>query len=194
MTLAEITVRKFMAALFNKQRDGIDDWDGLYLSYIDLSGIGETHELSLMTAIHNLQVRLAHVNSYIDFQRKFFSEFFMPYEKSFPDMHKYNIRFTWNPMDPEGFIRQMKVAETNEKRNIAELDLLEKELRDIKKGAPAVKEDHNSRANFIRMLNSLNKAGYKIDKDLTDMEEVCLMIRAQREEYDAAMDAKNKPD
>ena len=35
-----------------------------------------------------------------------------------------------------------------------------------------------ARIDFVRQMNNLNKEGYKIDKDKTDMEEFALMIKA----------------
>lgn len=192
MKLSDISVRKFMACLFNKDYSDVENWDTLYLEYIDLSGIGENRELALMTNIHNLQVRLAHITSFIEFQKLFYLEFNQPYVKAFDDLRKYNHKLNWDPSNREEFLNQLKRVEAKEKRNVAELDVLIKELTDIKKGAPVVKEDHNSRADFIRMLNSLNKEGYSIDKDKTDMEELSLMIKQQNEEYQAALAAQNK--
>jgi hypothetical protein len=82
------------------------------------------------------------------------------------------------------FEQQLVLIEAKEKRNVAELDVLMKELNEIQRGEPAVKEDSNSRKDFIRMLNNLGRAKFIIDKDKTDMEELSLMIKQYNEDFE----------
>jgi len=72
MTLSDITVKTFMRCLFNKDYEGVDNWEELYTSYIDLSGLGERGNLPLYVAIHNLDVRLKHITGFLEFQSQVF--------------------------------------------------------------------------------------------------------------------------
>jgi len=183
MQLSDITVRIFMRCLFNKDYEGVDNWEELYTAYIDLSGMGESRHLQLMVTIHNLQVRLSFIQGWLEFQKTWTKQFKEPFIEGFKDMEKFNHRVTWDPGKPLDFIEQLKRIEAKEKRNVAELDLQMKELDELMK-TKKHKEKATDRADFIRMLNTLGKEGYKIDRDKTDMEELSLMIKQHSEEVE----------
>ena len=186
MQLSDISVRRFMAALFNKDLTGLNNWEELYMSFIDLSGMGESRESALMVGIHNIQVRLTVIEGFINYQTKFLQEFDMPFEQGFDDIKCYGHRLTWDAGNPGAFLKQMKLVESKENKNISQLDVLYKELKDLRENGH--KADSTSRADFVRMLNTLNKAGFTIDKDKTDMEELSLMIK----DYNAEQKLNNK--
>ena len=175
MELQDITVRTFMKCLFSKDYTGVDNWEELYTKYIDLSGLGESGQLGIHVAIHNLNIRLFRITHFLEFQSKTFDLIKMPYMPHLNDMAEYGYKLTWNPDEPEMFLPQLIRMEQKEKRNYVEIKELEKELEDMKQAEkPGTVSARNS---FVIMLNVLGKEGYKIDKDKTDMEELALMIK-----------------
>ena len=69
----------------------------------------------------------------------------------------------------------------------AELDKKQKQLFDYRKKKQTGEEISikQTREQFIRMLNSLGKIGFKIDKNDTTVEELALMLKQQYEESEA---------
>src|SRR6185312_13029633 len=185
MQLSDITVRTFMKCLFNKDFEGVgeENWERLYTEYIDLSGMGEEGQLGLYVGIHNLTVRLKFITDYLEFQSKVFHLVGMPHLEKLPYIHKFGHRPKWNPQEPEKFLIELQKIETKEKRNYVELKMLEKELEDMQKIQKP--QTVNARNSFVVMLNVLNKDGYKIDRDKTDMEELALMIKQHGEDIKA---------
>lgn len=208
-----------MAALFNGDKTDIHDWDNLFISYIDLSGMAQSRQKDLMTAIHNIETRLSCIDSFISVQKQCLNIAGVPLQKyvsqrtiidelgecgpaggllsietkevsPFDDIKRYGHRLIWNPKDPQGFIMQLDRIESKEKRRVAELNKLHKELSDLSK-SKTVKEDKDARQEFIRMLNTLSKEqGYAIDRETTDMETFCLMIKQNQEDSEAMMSKK----
>ena len=178
---SECSIRLFMTCLFGKNTEGLNggDFDKIFTEYIDLSGIGETKEYDLLWSIHNIQSRVTFIAAMIDLQKKFFKEFDMPFVNAFDDFRSYGHRLKWNQEKPEEFLNQLRMIEVREKKFQAELDAKVVELQKLKK--EGVTADSNGRADFVRQLNSLGKAGFRIDKDKTDMEELALMIRDQNQ-------------
>ena len=184
MQLSDITVNTFMRCLFKKDYTGVDDWEELYTSYIDMSGLGDTMQYSLMVTIHNLQVRLSAINAFLDLQEKFFIAFDFPFEPAFKDVERFGHRITWDPAYPQQFLDQLQRMENKEKRNVVELDEQMLELKELKETS-IYKQKANNRADFIKMLNTLGKEGYRIDREKTDMETLALMIKQHSEDIDA---------
>lgn len=184
MQLSDITVNTFMRCLFKKDYTGVDSWEELYTSYIDMSGLGDTIQYSLMVTIHNLQVRLSAITAFLEFQKKFFIAFDFPFEQAFKDVQRFGHRVTWDPAYPKIFLEQLQKIEQKEKRNVVELDVQMKELKELKETGK-YKEKVNDRADFIRMLNNLEKDGYRIGRDKTDMETLAIMIKQHSEDIQA---------
>lgn len=184
--LSDITVRQFMAALFNGQYEDVEgeqNFDLLFTAYVDLSGIGQTEEYRLLSIIHNLQWRIGQVSGFIQLEKDFFLVFSEPFMPAFDDLKRFGHRLSWDPQAPSLFIKQLERAETMEKTRVAELDEAMKELLKIKK--EGIKPTTNSRQIFVQMLNGLRRNNYQVDKDKTDMEELSLMIREHDEELRA---------
>ncbi len=178
----QCSVKIFMACLFENDKSGLEggDFETIFTEYIDLSGIGETREFDLLTGIHNIQARMTFIETMLEVQKRFFKEFEMPFVNAFDDFRPFGHRLSWDPEKPELFIEQLKRIETIEKKSQAELDAKFKELNSLKKNGMK-STDVNGRVDFVRQLNNLNKAGYKIDREKTDMEELALMIRDYNE-------------
>ena len=176
MTLADINIRTFMRCLFNKDFTGVDNWDNLYAAYIDQSGICNNRFLELNVAVHNLEARLMHITGWLEMQSMVFNKTGKPYEAAFEDIHKYGHRPT-----VDGFAEQLVRIEGKEKKNISQLKKARKELDALQKIAQP--ETVNARNSFLTMLNVLSKGqGYNINKDTTDMEELCVMIKDHNEQ------------
>jgi len=183
MQLSDITVRVFMRCLFNKDYSGVENWEELYTSYIDLSGLGESGQLGLYVAIHNLNVRLFRITAFLEFHAKVFDLVGMADLDRLDMIKDYGYRLKWNPLQPEEFLPQLIRIEQKEKRQYVELKTLEKELEEMRQAEkPGTVSARNS---FVIMLNMLGKEGYKIDKDSTDMEELALMIKQHGEDIAA---------
>lgn len=184
MQLSDITVRKFMNCLFNKDYTGVDNWDQLYTSYIDLSGLGEEGQLGLHVAIHNLNIRLKHITDFLEFQTKVYHLINMPHIPTMHDLKGYGHRLTWDPQN-DNYIDQLNLVESKEKRNYVEMKKLQKELKQMQ---DAIKPNTTSARNsFLIMLNVIGRdQGYKIDRDKTDMEELSLMIKQHGDDVRAA--------
>lgn len=196
MKCCDISVRAFMAAMFNQQYEGVggeENWELVFTEHIDLSGIGETTQYELLSNIHNTQLRVSKAAGLIELQKTFFVAFDQPFMPAFDDFKKLGHRLVWDPENPTQFIDQLEAVENREKRFKAELDSYIKELEQLK--TEGVKVDSNSRVAFVKRLNRLGKHGYKIDKDKTDMEELSLMIKEYDEEMQQRiLDNEKKPD
>lgn len=182
MNLSDITVRTFMRCLFNKDYSGVDNWEGLYTQYIDLSGLGEQGQLSLYVAIHNLNIRLFFMTHWLEFQTKVYNLVKMPHLPTIDDAKQFGHRINWNP-DNDTFLEQLRIIESKEKRQYVEMKRLSKELEEMKLAEKP--ETVSARNSFVIMLNMLGKEGYKIDRDKTDMEELALMIKQHGEDVQA---------
>lgn len=185
---SDCSVRVFMTCLFDHDYTQLEggDFEKIFTEYIDISGIGETKELELMVAIHNIQTRITYIDAQVDIQKKFLHNFGIPFVNAFEDFKKYNHRLSWDPENPDKFVTQLQRVVVIEKKFHAELDTKVAELKKLKKDG--VQPNSNGRRDFVRRLNNLGKEGYQIDKDKTNMEEVALMIRDQ----DAAINDKLK--
>lgn len=181
MTLADITVKRFMRAMFHKEITDIPNWNELYLEFIDLSGIGMTRELELLREVTNLEIRLSKIDSFLTFQRGWYAATGEPCLKLINNIKGH--RLTWNPSEPGMFIVQLNRIEAKEKRNRVELANKQNDLEKLKKGETTVDEE-NSRRLFKDRINSLNRAGYQINQNETDMESFCLMIKRHNEEIE----------
>jgi len=183
MTLSDITVRIFMRCLFDKNYEGVDNWDELYTSYIDTSGLGKEGELPLHIAIHNLNARLLDITSFLEFQSKVYRLVKMPHIPRMGEINKYGHRLTWDPQN-DNFLDQLNAVDLKERRNYVEMKKLQKELKQIQQAQTP--NTVSARNQFVIMLNTLGKEGYKIGKDKTDMLELSLMIKQHGLDVEAA--------
>lgn len=186
---SECTVRVFMACLFDGKLELLQggDFSKIHTEFMDISKMGDTKELELLTAIHNTHTRILFIEAMLSFHRLFFKEMGVPYVNGFASLKPHRLK--WDEKNPGSFLEQLNAIETIEKKHVAELDKYEKELSAIKKEGFNPYQD--GREAFVRQLSNLGRYGYKIDRDTTDMEELGIMIC----DYDAAMRAaaaKNK--
>lgn len=191
MTFQECVIRPFMAAMFNANYTVIskEDYEIIFTKYVDVSGIGLTMEYELLSNIHNLNCRIFSISGFISIINECLDNFQMPFGPAINDMKKYGHTLIWTG-DIDNLKKQIKSIEVREKRFILEMDEQKKLLSNLKKDG--VKPDSDARESFIRQLNSLGKFGFKIDKDITTVEELSLMIRDYREEITAIKSKKHQ--
>ena len=139
-----------MECLFNKNFGDIENWDQIYTSYIDLSGLGEQGQLATHVAIHNLNIRLKHISDFLEFQTKVYKLIKMPHIPTINDMRPYGHRLTWDPQN-DTFIDQLNMIEAKEKRNYVEMKKLQKELKQMQDAM--VPTTISARNSFVLMLN-----------------------------------------
>ncbi|MDP4264929.1 MAG: hypothetical protein Q8941_20540 [Bacteroidota bacterium] len=188
---SDCSVRLFMRALFEDDRSQIDNFDAIWTEWVDLSGVSETREKDLLTAIHNIHVRQLVIPEMIQLQLEHLRIFKQPYfedpdnpENYFKFFRKYGHRLSWNDEAAKyaveetinDFINQLKRVDTKERQFVPELAGLEKELKELKK--EGVKIDGNGRKEFIKLLNDVGKYRRNdIDRDKTDVETFAIMVR-----------------
>lgn len=182
-TLADITVKRFMEAMYEGKKEGIDNWEELFTLYVDTSGIGNMRQLALLTTIHNLEIRLFIIDTFISLQTEAFNTFGEPYEPAFIIVKKYGHRILWNAAEPDQFEIRLNQIAAKEKRKVSELNKVRKEFDDLQKTG-IVKEDKDSRKDFIRLLNRISEK-VKVDRERDDMETISLMIKDYLEEIEA---------
>lgn len=184
MKCEKINITDFIAAWFNHEYDNLnqDDFEIVYAEYVDLSGLYHSKEFELFAYINYLKNRIFVLRTVVASQRMFLETLGRPYVDGLFIFDNFGYKIKWND-DIEDFERQLKIVESRERQKSSELRRKEfefKQLKDAKKSEeqPLIQSRHN----FIRMLNSFNKAGYKIDRDKTTVEELALMIKQVNDE------------
>lgn len=190
MAYEKFTVGQFMNAWFNEDYSEIskDEWPIVYAEYIDTAGLFISEEFDKVAYINFLNNKINSINIAIDTHRKFLETFGVAYSLGFPFFAKLGYIVKWNN-DKQDFLNQLAKIELREKKNISQLEISIKELDNIRKS----KEQENKepeqtlkekRLSFLRTFNSLNKIGYRIEKNSTTIEEYALMIKQQIEEVE----------
>ena len=183
---SDCSIRIFMKCLFEHDVSDVENFDAIWTEYVDISGIGETKEMDLLVAIHNIQVRLIIIPAMIQFQLDYIKKFDEPYKDGFWFFKKYGHKLIWNPNFPLAFLKQLEFVQIKEKKYYAESDKLEKELKDLK--TDGVVKDGKERQQFIKLLIAVGKPYMGgIDRDKTDMETYGMMVR---DYFDSVKEAK----
>lgn len=187
----DCNITKFMACLFEGRYDVLSDgkadkialedaWDNLYTEYLDAAGI-KINELILLRQIKSLECRNQAVSAYLFTNETTIELLKEPFMDAWPHLARNGHKFTWNN-DVEDFKLQLKKARTKEKRYEVELNMRKKELNDYLKAQEKTPSIDNSRTAFLRLIQNLSKyAGYPINKDLTTVEELAIMIKDYNE-------------
>jgi len=193
MAYEKVTIEEFMEAWFEQKNERLSESDFkiVYAEYLDASGLFMSDDFEKRSLIHHLNSRINYVKMFIRLQRDFMKEFDMPFIRdfeSFKDTYGYVLK--WKG-DLKEFESQLKKIETRQikhdsflEEKIQELNEHRAKMQQTKKDEPEV-DLKKSRMSFIRMLNSLGKIGFKIDKKTTTVEELALMIKQQLEENDS---------
>lgn len=194
MAYEKYTILQFQKAWFEEDYSDItkEEFGIVYSEYIDTSGLFMSEDFERQSYIHHLNSRINYVKMFIRLQREFISEFNIPFIRDFEKFkNKYGYNLKWKN-DLDDFENQLSRIESREQKNISFLEDKIKELNNFRKenhGGNEVLTDEEknvrlqkSRKSFIKMINSLGKLGYSIDKKETTVEELSLMIKQQLEE------------
>ena len=184
MAFEKYNIRQFMAAWFNEDYSFISkkEFDLCYNEYLDSTGLYLSETFEKVAYIHFTLNRINTVKIWIDTQRKFVTEFGIPYTPSF-DMVLDEFGYLVNWKDEADFEMQLKRIEAEESMFYSEYEIACKELDDLKKQTKQVPQTKKEqREGFIRTVNSLGKMGFRIDNDSTTVEELSIMIKQQMEE------------
>jgi hypothetical protein len=187
MPFENYTVRQFEDAWFRNDRTLMDDdeFKTVYTEYIDTAGLYVSEEFDKVSYIHFLNNRINFVKVSCKIQREFIEEFGQPYIENFEPFKDKGYYLKWND-DKEDFLKQIERIEAQEIKYISEVEKEIKELIEIRKKRKTKNSTpKQSRESFVRMLNSLGKNGYKIDRDKTTVEDLAYMIKQQHEEIEA---------
>lgn len=193
MTYEDCTIENFMSCWFSKDYSNVSEQEFkiIYAQYLDASGLFLTEDFERISLIRHLNQRLNYVKLFIKLQRNYIIEFDKPFLR--PDefetlKQEYGYVLVWRE-DLVDFENQLKRIESKEIKHNSFLEGKIKELNDSRKDVDKeikIENDEEklkkSRISFIRMLNSLGKIGFKLDRKTTFVEELALMIRQQIED------------
>lgn len=159
----------------------------IYAQYADLSGLYQTREFELSAYIDNLDKRVHTVERFLELQRLFVTEFETPFVPGFSLMKKYGYNLHWNFENPQIdlFVRKLGQIEMKEKKYRTILNAKINELIEFRK--KLIKKEFTlleSRKEFISMMNRLQQAKFVIDKNVTTVEELSIMIKDQRDQVE----------
>jgi len=187
MKCEKVTIEQFMDCWFNDdyEKISVQDFELIYSEYIDLAGLYQTKAFELTAYINYLKNRI-HVLGIVVFSQKMYFEVFRkPYIEGLELIkEKFGLSYNWDCNEQSLFSFLRKLENTIRTKKI-ELNRKEHEIEKLKQE----KKEGNvskvqSRHEFIRMLNSLSKNGYKIERDKTTVEELALIIKMVTEERD----------
>lgn len=163
-------------------------WQAIYMEYLDLSGLAQTTELHLMKGIQTLECRITLVNTAINLHKECLRVIGQPFFPAFATLKKYGHAIWWdkNVENIEAFIVSLDKIAMKEKRYEMELESKKKDLfkfmESIKKREPS---ETMSRKEFIRMMNQIEKFGFRIDREKNTVEDLAVM----QSDYNAACEA-----
>lgn len=187
-------VEDFMNAWFLKDYSKLSEADFkiVYSEYQDTSGLFLTEDFEKQSYIQHLSQRINYVKIFVRLQRDFIKDFKMPFIRDFKNIQeRYGYVLKWNE-DLEDFEKQLKKVESREIKHESSLEesiknLNESRSQNQKQEIPEEDEVKlkKTRISFLRMLNSLGKIGFKLDRKTTYVEELSLMIKQQMEENES---------
>lgn len=169
ITVENCTVNQLMDSWFNEKP--FDGWQDVYMDYIDISGLAETEEFSLLMTIHNLNTRLISVPQYVAVQQETIQIFGKYHPTATANLARFGYKM---PMDVNTALKFLDGVKSKEKRFRYDLQAAEDKLSKLKK--PETQDLKKSRRAFIKMLNNLGQS-YRIDRDKTTVEELALMVK-----------------
>lgn len=184
MAYENYTIRQFENAMFKDDRSVMDDeeYNIVYNEYIDTAKLYETEEFQKVSYITYLNGRINTMKLAIRLQREFYNNFQEPYQPGFKKIKEKGYSLYWNRNNPEEFIKQLDRIETSEKRYISEVENCVKQLIDFRAKRNTKEQPVKiKRELWIRNINTLNKLGYKIDRDKETVEDLSIMILQQTE-------------
>jgi hypothetical protein len=185
MAFENFTIEQFMKALFEGDRSesGIPEklFEVVFNEYADYAGIYSSEEFEKSAYLHFLLNRVNSIAIAIKLQADFLSEFGFPCEEKLKFFLRFGHRIVWTG-DKDKFVNDLIAIKSSESRYVSKLNMTYKELEDIKskKGSEDISKKEQ-RKSFIRLINTLSKNGYTIDKKKTSVEEFAIMINQELE-------------
>ena len=200
---SECSIRMFMSCAFGKDLKSLiisgepaeeelnAAWLNIYTEFVDLSGLAQTQEFEIMKTIFYLDSRVKRIKLLIFIQNESIEKLGQPCIGAFAKLDMYGHRLMWDKDHPdlEAFKQRILSIESTEKRYEIELNGKIKELMNLKKKQQNQElPEMQKRKEFIRSLNNLERAGFRIDRDKTTVEDLALMIgemndQAEKKEY-----------
>jgi len=170
-----------MDAAFNSNFTVIskEEYIHINMQYMDASGLFLTREYELQISIQSMRNKINCVMLGVNLQREFIKEFGLPYLPALSEFNKYGYRLTWDS-DLKDFETQLQRIEANIQSYITLANRKEKDLKTTIENAEII-DIKQSRAQFNKMLISLQKMNYHIDKSKTTMEDLATMIVLNKE-------------
>lgn len=201
----ECNIRRFMSCNFDNDLSALiisgeptieellKAWDSIITTYIDLSGqFKEMEEIEILRRKEFLYNRNQAVEMTIYAQRMSVDTLGEPFVKDFDVLIQNGYRPKWEKDIPK-FLKQLKQFESAEasfhmeyKNVCEEIDKLKDANKDKKKAKAS------NRVNFLRMVNSLERFGNRIDFETTDVERLAIMISDYKELCSQAENESNK--
>lgn len=184
---SDCVIKVFMDAWFKGKRDILDEeqFEHIYIQYIDTSGLYITKEFEMVSYLHYLDNRIGSVALSIKLQREFIAEFGLPFipELSFFKKFGYTLYYDPATSNIRDFLTKLSQIELKEKRFITTLQIKTDELIKFRKSKGTA--DYSiiqSRHAFLKMMQNLERIGYKIDRNVTTVEDLALMVKEAQEE------------
>ena len=200
----EVTINQFMKCWFNEDYTEIskENFDELYVYYIDASGVSITEEFEKVSYIHFISNRINSIKIAIRLQKEFLAEFNIPFLNQLEFFKPFGHNLLWkgnsslifDEVAVDDFLKQILRIESKEKKYELRLEECIKELKDYREEKSKGLVNYTlkeSRIRFIKMLNMLSKNGYKIDRErVGSLEELAIMIVQNNEEAEALKNQK----
>ena len=196
-TASECTVSQLMKCWFDNKLsvlvidgDFTEDemkqaFEAIHTEYIDLAGLYKSKEFELLSQVNHIETRVNRLTMSIDLQRRFLKEFDIPFVTGLATFKEYGHNIYWDSasQDKTAFLSALNKIE--QKTKLHKMQLIEKrdELLMLQKNK--IEKNHTviqSRREFIRTLNAINKFGFDVKKNETTVEELALMINDWQKE------------
>lgn len=180
----DVTIKDFSDAWFREKYDKLskEDFDICYSEYIDAAGMFATEEFDLVSGIHYLTNRINTIKTWVSLQKQSVFLLGEPFLDEIDFLSRYGHHIVWNN-DIEDFNKQLDRIILRDSRYQVDLEQKYKKLDELRsKSNHKILDKKQERELFIRMLNSLSKIGFSINKNETTVEELALMLKAQFEE------------
>lgn len=184
---SECTINQYIKCLFDKnysalgegtEQELLDAFQNIETEYIDLSGQFESGEYEIIRNIMTISSRIEMVNILMYIHDTCLTEFGRPFLPAITDLKKFGYELIWNN-DIEDFRKQLEGIQISEQRYLIQLEDYKTKL---KKPEENIIKTERNRPEFIRMLINLQKQGYKIDRDVTTIEDLAIIVSELREQ------------
>jgi len=184
---SDCTINQYIKCLFDNnytvlgegsEQEQKEAFHNIETEYIDLSGQFETGEYETIRNILALSSRIELINTLFYIEDTFLKEFKHPFLPAFKEFKKFGYTLKWND-DIEDFYDQLLNVKSSEQSYLVDLEIEKKKLK-----KPETDEEKSpaKRADFIRMLIGLQKQKYIIDRNVTTVEDLAIMVSELREQ------------